>query len=581
MTDDKTNDGGERRHAFTRRDFLKTSALGAAGMYALGGPWSMAEATAGGTGTKPNVILILADDMGFSDIGCYGSEIHTPNLDRLGRGGVRFTQAHNTARCCPSRASLLTGLYPHQAGLGLMVANMGTPAYQGYLRDDCVTIAETLHAAGYATWMTGKWHVGGNQAPNDPGTWHPGTKEQPTPLDRGFDKFFGTLGGAGSYYRPPILMDQGKFVTPKEDNFYYTQAIGDHACTMIRDAVAAKRPFFGYVAFTAPHWPLHALPEDIEKYRDRYRDGWDILRSERYEKLKASGLISDSWPLSPRDPRAPAWDSLDPKRREWESMKMAVYAAMLDRLDQNVGRILDCLTETGQTDNTIIIFLADNGGCEEHLNEDGSNVARYDIPMSNGARPRLGNIPGLMPGPENTFMSYGLPWANVSNTPFRQFKKWVHEGGIATPLIIHHPGMKESSGRIAGDQCHIIDLMPTILEMTGTAHPETHRGKKLTPLAGVSLVPAVKGQPIDTNRALFWEHMGNRAVSVGSLKLVADNGAPWELYNIETDRTELNDLSAKFPETAAAMEQRYSAWAHSVGVRNFDELKKKIKVKNE
>lgn len=567
-----------RRSALTRRDFLKTSAMGAAGLYALGAAGSVLRPLAARGGLKPNIILVLADDMGFSDIGCYGSEIRTPNLDRLGHGGVRFTQAHNTARCCPSRAALLTGLYPHQAGVGYMVANLGTPSYQGYLRTDCATIAEVLRGAGYTTWMTGKWHVGGNQAPNDPSTWHPGAPDQPTPLDRGFDKFFGTLGGAGSYFRPPIMMEQGKFITPQEDGFYYTQAIGDHACQMIRDAVSAQKPFFGYVAFTAPHWPLHALPEDIERYRDRYHTGWDVLRNARHEELKKLGLVSSKWPLSPRDPRAPAWESLDTKRREWESMRMAVYAAMIDRLDQNVGRILDCLDATGQRDNTVIMFLADNGGCEEHLKEDGSGIKRYDIPMSNGAHARLGNIPGLMPGPESTFMSYGLPWANASNTPFRQFKKWVHEGGIATPLIINHPGMEESAGRLVHDPCHIIDMMPTILEIAGVKHPETYRGQHIIPLSGLSLVSAVKGRSLPKERALFWEHMGNRAISIGPLKLVADNAAPWELYDLEADGTELNDLVRKFPKTAVTMEKRYLDWAHEVGVQDFDELNRKFKI---
>jgi arylsulfatase A-like enzyme len=581
MADKETDSSRDKHPGLTRRDFLKTSALGIAGLCALGSPWSVAPFSAQRMGTRPNVILILADDMGFSDIGCYGSEIHTPNLDRLGREGVRFTHAHNTARCCPSRAALLTGLYPHQAGVGQMVANLGTPAYQGYLRTDCVTVAEVLREAGYATWMTGKWHVGGNQAPNDPTTWHPGAVDQPTPLDRGFDKFFGTLGGAGSYFRPPILMEHGKFITPQEKDFYYTQAIGDRACQMIRDAVSAQKPFFGYMAFTAPHWPLHALPEDIERYRDRYRAGWDVLRNVRHEELKKLGLVSSKWPLSPRDQRAAAWESLDAKQRDWESMKMAVYAAMIDRLDQNVGRVLDCLDATGQRDNTVIIFLADNGGCEEHLNEDGSNVKRYDIPMSIGAHARLGNIPGLMPGPESTFMSYGLPWANASNTPFRQFKKWVHEGGIATPLIINHPGMKDSAGSIAHAQCHIIDLMPTILEMVGAKHPEKYRDKQMIPLAGMSLLPAVSGRRLSTERTLFWEHLGNRAVSVGSLKLVADNGAPWELYDLDADRTELNDLVRKYPDTVTSMNKKYMDWAREVGVEDFDELRRKNRVRVE
>lgn len=556
----------------SRREFLRTSALGVAGLYTLGSARGVESALAR-SDAKPNVVLILADDMGFSDIGCYGSEIRTPSLDRLGQKGVRFTQAYNCARCCPSRASLLTGVYAQQAGVGLMVENLGVPSYQGYIRRDCATIAESVKAAGYRTWMAGKWHVGGNQAPNDPSTWHPGTPEQPTPLDRGFDEFFGTLGGAGSYYRPPILMDQGKFVDKPEPGFYYTDAIGTHACGMIRRAVDAGMPFFGYVAFTAPHWPLHALPEDIERYRDRYRNGWDVLREERYEKLKELGVVLGKWPLSPRDHRAPAWDSLDASRREWECMRMAVYAAMVDRLDQNVGRILDCLEQTGQRENTVVIFLSDNGGCEEHHKEDGSNIKRYFLPMMNGEYPRLGNIPGLMPGPENTFMSYDVAWANVSNTPFRQFKKWVHEGGIATPLIVTHPGLTAAAGRIVDVPCHIIDLLPTILALCGAQHLSEIRGEKTVPPVGENLLPAISGSGKIADRPLYWEHMGNRAMRIGGMKLVAENDAPWELYDLEADRTELNDLAGKSPGTVSEYEKRYLEWGRSVGVMTPEELR--------
>ena len=576
------------KEKLTRREFLNKSAMGIGGVVAGAAGLGMLGNTQGESrivnqpfNGKPNVILILADDMGFSDIGCYGSEIRTPNLDRLGREGVRFSQGYNTARCCPSRAALLTGLYPHQAGVGNMVANWGRPAYQGYLRTDCVTIAEVLRDAGYRTWMTGKWHVGGNQVPNDPSTWHPGAPDQPSPLDRGFDRFFGTLGGAGSYFRPPILMDQSKFITMPQEGFYYTQAIGDRACGMIRESVVDKKPFFGYVAFTAPHWPLHALLEDIERYRDRYRTGWDVLRAERYEALKKLGLISSKWPLSPRDPRSPAWDSLDSNRRDWESMRMAVYAAMIDRLDQNVGRILNCLETTGQRENTVIIFLADNGACEEHLKEDGSNIKRYDLPMTNGEHAKLGNIPNLTPGVERTFMSYGVSWANASNTPFRQFKKWVHEGGIATPIIMNHPSWAKFAGSIVHDPCHNIDLMPTILEIAGAKHPETYRGQRMTPLAGQSLVPVVTGRVSTAERPLFWEHMGNRAVRVGALKLVADNAAPWELYDLEADRTELNDLVQKVPASVNELGKRYQEWARTVGVEDFDELRKKMRSREE
>ena len=565
----------------SRREFLRQSALGAASLYAAS--LGLADESAPVPKKKrPNVIVILADDMGFSDIGCYGSEIHTPNLDRLANTGVRFSQAYNTARCCPSRAALLTGLYPHQAGIGHMVGNYGTPAYQGYLRSDCMTVAEVMREAGYRTWMSGKWHVGGNQAPNDPSTWHPGAPTQPTPLDRGFDRFFGTLGGAGSYYRPPMLMDQDKFITPEDKNFYYTNAIGEHVCSMIREAVDTKKPFFGYVAFTSPHWPLHALPEDIERYRTRYRPGWDVLRAERHEAQKKSGLVGDNCPLSPRDHEVPAWDSLDAAQQEWESLRIATYAAIIDRMDQNIGRILDCLDATGERDNTLIIFASDNGGCEELLRDDGRNVARYHLPTSHGTLPRMGNIKGLAPGPEDTFMSYGRAWANASDTPFRQFKKWVHEGGISTPLIVNYPGFTATRGSIVrASQCHFIDVLPTILEFTGTNHPETFRGQPMTPLAGRSVLPAVASHTPLESRPYFWEHSGNRAVRVGDLKLVADDESPWELYNLAEDRTELHDLAAIRPYDVAALEQRYNAWAQSVGVIKYSELERKFKIPRE
>ncbi len=565
-------------HSLSRREFLRQSALGAASLYAASLNLANEPVTLPKPGKKKNVILILADDMGFSDIGCYGSEIQTPNLDKLAASGVRFNQAYNTARCCPSRAALLTGLYPHQAGIGHMVGNYGVPAYQGYLRTDCVTVAEVMRDAGYHTWMSGKWHVGGNQAPNDPKTWHPGAPDQPTPLDRGFDRFFGTLGGAGSYYRPPLLMDQGKFITPEDKNFYYTNAIGEQACAMIRESAEAKKPFFGYVAFTSPHWPLHALPEDIEKYRTRYRAGWDVLRAERHEAQKRAGIIGDNCPLSPRDHEVPAWDSLDTAQQEWESLRMATYAAIIDRMDQNVGRILDCLDATGERDNTMIIFASDNGGCEELLRDDGKNVVRYHLPTSHGTLPRMGNIKGLAPGPEDTFMSYGRGWANASDTPFRQFKKWVHEGGISTPLIVNYPGFASSRGHLVHDPCHFIDVLPTILEFTGATHPETYHGRAMTPLAGRSVLPAVAGQKALTPTPYFWEHSGNRAVRVGDMKLVADSESPWELYNLAEDRTELHDLAASHPTEVVAMAKRYKTWADSVGVLDYAELEKKFKI---
>ncbi|HEV2126771.1 MAG TPA: sulfatase-like hydrolase/transferase, partial [Chloroflexota bacterium] len=307
---------------------------------------------------RPNIVLILVDDMGFSDIGCYGSEIETPNLDRLASGGVRLTQMYNGARCCPTRASLLTGLYPHQAGVGHMVNNLGVPSYQGYLNDQCVTIAEALEPAGYRTYMSGEWHVGG-QYSTKPDEWKAGQPGFPTPLQRGFDRHYGTMAGAGSFFNPHTLMRDGEFVEPEGEHYYYTDAIGDAAAEMIREA--GDDPFFLYVAFTAPHWPLHALEEDIAKYRGKYRKGWDALRQARHERLKEIGIVTGEWEITPRDEKAPAWESLSAQDQDWEDARMAVYAAQIDRMDQNVGKIVRALQEQGVEQETLVMFLSDNG----------------------------------------------------------------------------------------------------------------------------------------------------------------------------------------------------------------------------
>ncbi len=513
----------------------------------------------------PNILLILADDMGYSDIGCFGSEIQTPNLDRLAAGGLRLTQMYNCARCCPTRASLLTGLYPHQAGVGHMVDNKGVPAYQGYLNDRCVTVAEALRAAGYRTFMSGKWHVGGPYSTR-PETWRAGEPGHPTPVDRGFERHYGTLAGAGSFFDPHTLMRDGRFLEPEGDDFYYTDAISDNAAAMIEEA--AGDPFFLYVAYTAPHWPLHALPEDVARYRGRYREGWDALRRQRHERMKAMGLVSGSWPITPRDAQAPAWDDVPDK--DWEDARMAVYAAQVDRMDQGIGRILARLAERGLEENTLVMFLSDNGGCAEFLREDGT-LGSAPAATRDGRPVRSGNIRGLMPGPADTFMSYDLPWANASNTPFRRYKHWVHEGGIATPFVARWPAAIPPGG-LAHPPCHLVDIAATCLDAAGARYPEQVDGRPIIPAEGESLVPLLRGEPWRRQNAIFWEHEGNRAVRQDRWKLVSRHPGGWELYDMDEDRTELHDLSETNQDKVKELATIYDAWAARCGVVPWDDF---------
>ncbi|MFN4258282.1 MAG: arylsulfatase [Gemmataceae bacterium] len=500
------------------------------------GGWSPALAA-----ERPNIIVIMADDMGFSDLGCYGAEIQTPHLDRLAAGGLRFTQFYNTARCCPTRAALLTGLYQHQAGIGHMVGNYGIPAYQGYLNDRCVTIAEVLKPAGYRTLMAGKWHVGENRP-----HW---------PTDRGFDRYFGLISGASNYFRldadRKMALDDQPY-TPPDDDFYMTNAFTDYALKFLAETRQQNQPFFLYVSYTAPHWPLHALPEDIAKYRGKYKEGWDVLRQQRHQRMVKMGLVDAKWPLTPRDPQAPAWDKV--KDAEMRDLKMAVYAAQIDNMDQNIGRIQAKLKELNIENNTLILFLADNGGCAEEINR---------------------GKPGVPPGPADSFLSYGLPWANASNTPFRLYKHWVHEGGIATPLIAYWPEVITKGGGLTHQPGHVIDIMATCLDVTGAEYPKTFKDKPITPLEGKSLLPILQGKQRAGHEAIFWEHEGNRAVRQGKWKLVARHRQPWELYDLNADRTEMNNLAAKHPEKVQEMASLYDQWAQRAGVVPFDQLTKK------
>ncbi|MBU1360439.1 MAG: arylsulfatase [Gammaproteobacteria bacterium] len=514
--------------------------------------------------SKPNIVLILNDDMGYSDIGCYGGEIDTPHLDRLAKEGLRFSQFYNTARCSPSRASLLTGLHPHQTGIGVLTYDFGPEGYAGNLNRNCVTIAEALRANAYRTYMSGKWHVAGSLTkPTD--TW---------PLQRGFDRFFGTIIGAGSFYDPNTLTrgnDNIEQEATDDASFFYTDAISDQAARYIREHAQSHgdAPFFEYVAYTAPHWPLHAHDEDIAKYKGRFDAGWDELREQRLQRLIDSGLLKKIWQLTERDPSQPAWT--DVEHKQWLLRCMEVYAAQIDRMDQGIGRILAALDETGQRDNTLVIFLSDNGACAEDIPEGvtvDELVHKLMIAKAHtrsGEPVQFGNNPDVMPGPENTYQSYGTAWANLSNTPFRLYKHWTHEGGISTPLIFHWPKGIERQGAVRHTPGYLPDIMATILDITGTAYPSEREGEPVPPLEGTSL-RSVFEQDAQERPPMFWEHEGNAAVRMGRWKLVKRYPRPWELYDMEADRTELHDLAAQQPERVQDMAARYDEWAARCGV---------------
>lgn len=506
---------------------------------------------------RPNIMIILSDDMGFSDLGCYGGEIQTPNLDRLAANGVRFTQFYNNARCCPSRASLLTGLYPHEAGVGHMTDDKGYDGYRGQLNRECVTIPEVLGPAGYRAYMCGKWHVCRNNKPDgDKSDW---------PIQRGFEKYYGTITGAGSYYDPTTLCRQNTFITPENDpeyhptQFYYTDAIADNVVRFLQQHAkeSPDKPFFFYVAFTAAHWPMHAKEKDIAKYHGKYDGGYDPIRSARIERAKKLGLIDKNVELSPE---AGDWSNIHNKA--WESRCMEVYAAIVDCMDQGIGRILDQLRAQNQLDNTLILFLQDNGGCAEPMNRMQSNGKGPDDlkpfgpndlqpqiwpPMQtrDGRWVRRGE--GVMPGPPDTYIAYGKNWANVSNTPFREYKHWVHEGGISTPLIAHWPGGISASkrNRLEIQPGHLVDLMATCVDLAGAQYPTEHNGEKIKQREGISLVPAFTDSSLKRKQPIFWEHEGNRALRDGNWKLVAKEDQNWELYDMSKDRSEMHDLSQK------------------------------------
>jgi arylsulfatase len=505
--------------------------------------------------------------MGYSDVGCYGSEIETPTLDRLAGDGLRFSQFYNAPRCCPSRASLLTGLYPHQTGMGMMTSDHGRypyPAYDGDLSQHCVTVAEALKPAGYTTLMSGKWHLtpaeGESGGDGDKHNW---------PLQRGFDRYYGIIAGAANYYDPATLVRDNTPIREEAPDFYLTDGIADNAVGFLEQAKDSGRPFFLYAAFNAPHWPLQAPEATIAKYRERYREGWDQIRTERHAKQLRMGLLYAKWQMTPRDARVPAWPRASYK--DWEIERMAVYAAQVDLLDKGIGRIVAKIEAMGQLDNTLILFMADNGGNYEEMGRMASNAKRpiYIPERTKDGKPVIpGNDPSTMPGPATTFQSYGGPWGNVSNTPFRMYKHFAHEGGISTPLIAHWPQGIRGKGRITSQLGHEIDIAATCLDVAGASFPERSKaGDAPPPMEGKSLSPVFRGGTIANRGQLYWEHEGNCAVRDGKWKLVSAWPNTWELYDMELDRTELHNLADAQPSVVDRMAAAYHGWAKRVGAQ--------------
>lgn len=505
---------------------------------------------------KPNIILILVDDMGYSDLGAYGSEIHTPNLDRLASEGLRLKEFYNNSICAPTRASLLTGQYQHKAGVGFFDVNLGLPAYQGFLNKESLTLAEVLKTAGYRTLMSGKWHVG-----NDSLVW---------PNQRGFDRFYGIIGGGANYFDarpmplfgsqyPVVLVENNQRLHPADNSYYFTDEIAAHAVRYLDEQRNSSQPFFLYLAFNAPHWPLQALPEDIARYKGRYDIGWDSLRTERLARQKQLGLLDPKQTIAARDASVPDWNSLTYDEKTLWKAKMEVYAAMVDRMDQGVGKVLDKLKELKKDDNTLIVFISDNGApAEDVAHWNGTPAGRNTGPV----------------GTAGSFESQGKNWSYVSNTPFRAFKNFMYEGGISSPLIAWYPGHIRK-GTIEKGTAHLIDLAPTFYELAGVKYPQQFNGAKPNALPGKSLTGLFfQGEDIHRDEPVFWERAGNRAVRKGKWKLVSTwPQYRWELYNIEEDRGETTDLAAQRTDVVNELSAAYFEWAKRTGVVDFDKIK--------
>lgn len=523
---------------------------------------------------RPNIIVILSDDMGYSDIGAYGGEIQTPTLDGLASQGKMFTQFYNTARCCPSRASLLTGLYPHQAGVGHLIFKTPHEGYGDHLTSDCVTIAEVLHEAGYGTYMAGKWHLA-------PRSYDPKKDTRYWPTGRGFDHFYGIICGSASFWDPATLTRDTTYISPyndpeyKPEQYYFTDAITDNSIKYVNDHLAKDKdkPFFLYMAYTAAHWPLHAPEEEIAKYKGKYAAGYAATHDARVKRVKELGLVPN---LGDWAPAVGKWD--EEKNKPAQERLMETYAAMVTRMDEGIGKLLADLKEKGELDNTLIFFLQDNGGCAE---DDFAKPTKYKDPHKpmnaeeiqthphppfytrDGKPVRTGH--DVLAGPPDTYTAYREEWANVSNAPFRKYKHFVHEGGISTPMIAYWPEqIKATSGtHLVQTPAHLIDLMPTIVEAAGASYPAKNGETAVQPMAGVSLLPALKDAgEVERKEPIFFEHEGNRAVRDGKWKLVATSeDGPWELYDMDVDRGEMHDLAAQHPDIVKKMADQWQAWA--------------------
>ena len=532
---------------------------------------------------RPNVVILFADDLGYSDIGCFGGEIETPALDQLAANGIRCTQFYNTGRCCPSRASLLTGLYPHQAGVGLMVyRKYPGEGYRGHLNDRCVTFGETLKSAGYQTYMVGKWHAG--------------HRLETRPEVRGFDRFTGIYLHIDSYWKVLKGCDiyrDGEQMIPAQENpvnpyrpdeeFYTTDFFTDAACDYIDQATTNQtEPFLLHVCYNTPHFPLEAPDDLIEKYRGRYQKGWDALRTEKIERMQKMGLLPKDQKL-PRGKQheevvvenlpfkdlvdrdyLPRWDELSLEAREELDFRRAMYAAQVDRMDQGIGQIVDQLRKRGVLENTVVMFFSDNG-CSGELDLFGMNWPEYKRENYREWRKKGG-----------WSISQGQCWAHYSNTPLRKYKQYVHEGGIASPFVVSWPSGIARSGRIIDEQAfHLIDIMPTLCELAGATYPSQYKGNSIKPTPGTSMVPYWKDALTHPpTRTLYWQHLNHSAIRQGEWKLVTlndRNAEQWELYNLAQDRSEMDNVIDKHPTVATELRRAWEAWAAESNVLPFPE----------
>ena len=512
--------------------------------------------------TRPNVLVVLADDLGFSDLGCYGSEIPTPATDSVAAGGVRMSAFYSTPRCSPSRAALLTGRAPHEVGVGVLTVDDSPRGYRGTLDPDVPTLPQLLADAGYRSALSGKWHLASDvEHPN--GSW---------PTERGFEHFFGILGGATSYWQPRTLARGTERVDAegRAPGYHLTEAVTADAIAHVREGFGHPRPFFHLVAYTAPHWPLHASEEDVAAQERRYRKGWDDARARRLQRLVDLGVLPPGTRPASRDPEEPSW--ADTPDQEWQQRRMEVYAAQVAAMDRGIGAILTALEETGQAANTLVLVLSDNGACAEDLPVIPPGTP-WDEDLCPSRTPdgrvvRAGNDPTIDPGPDDTYASYGRAWAGLSNAPLRRYKRWVHEGGISSPLIARWPdgGVGgEAAGSVRHPPAHLVDILPTVLDACGVELPSATTGRSL-------LREWRSGEPPEVPPVYYWEHVGNAAVRSGDLKLVRDAHTPWELYDMSVDRTELNDLAKDRPGDVTRLAGLWEGWARRVGVIPWEDV---------